>query len=166
MLKKLAMHQTSGTHCGGLQLPGKYIVSSVITRLDSCHSPPLIQTEILPCLDHAPFLALSEGTTCRTLVVVELWSAKISRKLYHILIAEAEVLDGIDDVWVLLATGVAVGAFHWLPGVRARDEAKAGQHGHEQCEESLHDCGCIVYAHEVLSDLKVDENSSNGRMYR
>jgi hypothetical protein len=95
-----------------------------------------------------------------------LWSARISRKLYHILIAEAEVLDGIDDVWVLLATGVAVGAFHWLPGVRARDEAKAGQHGHVQCEESLHDCGCIVYAHEVLSDLKVDENSSNGRMYR
>jgi hypothetical protein len=32
-LKKLAMHQTSGTHCGGLQLANRYTVSLVITQV-------------------------------------------------------------------------------------------------------------------------------------
>jgi hypothetical protein len=84
----------------------------------------------------------------------------MSGKLYHSLVADAEVFNGIDDVWVLLATGVAVGTFHFLPGVRILSEAEAGQHGHEQCEESLHDCGFSVYADQVLSIGEMSENSA------
>jgi hypothetical protein len=81
---------------------------------------------------------------------------------YHVLVTEAEILDGIDNVWILLATSVAVGAFHWHPGVRARDEAKAGQHGHEQCDEALHGCGCRVCVDEVLSIWGISGNSMKG----
>jgi hypothetical protein len=91
------------------------------------------------------------------LVMIRFWSSWLSRKMYHGLVADAEVLNGIDDVWILLATGVAVGTFHFLPSVRALGEAEAGQHGHEQCEESLHGCGCSVYADEMLSIWEMSE---------
>jgi hypothetical protein len=84
----------------------------------------------------------------------------MSRKTYHGLVTDAEVFNGIDDVWVLLAAGVAVGTFHFLPGIRILGEAEAGQHGHEQSKESLHDCGCSVYAGEMLSIREMSENSA------
>lgn len=72
MLKKFAKQYFDGTHCGGLQLPVTHTVSLVVVAcmyLD--HLRPLIQTEILPSLDHAPFLAFAEGTTCRALVIMD-----------------------------------------------------------------------------------------------
>ena len=64
----------------------------------------------------------------------------------HIFVLEAKGLDGIDDIWVLLAAGVAIGSLGRVPCIRALDEAEAGQDDHEHSDEDLHDSGSLCYA--------------------
>jgi len=64
----------------------------------------------------------------------------------HIFVLEAKGLDGINDVWILLAAGVAIGSLGRVPCIRVLDEAKAGQDDHEHSDEDLHDFGSLCYA--------------------
>jgi len=79
---------------------------------------PLIQTENLPSLDHAPSLALADGTTWCLLVTC---NGCISRHHYtdHVLVLPAEFLNGVADVPVPLETFVAVVGLGWVPGESA-----------------------------------------------
>jgi hypothetical protein len=61
-----------GTHCLGLHLPAedrKHVVSAIPQNDERLNiNSPLIQTEYLFSLDHAPSLALADGTTWWLLV--------------------------------------------------------------------------------------------------
>jgi hypothetical protein len=77
---------------------------------------PLIQTEYLFSLDHAPSLALADGTTC----------VFVSRGLGcfcfvyvttgHVLVLPAEGFDGISDVAVPFEALVSVVLLGGIPG--------------------------------------------------
>lgn len=125
MLKKLSKHQFDGTHCGGLQVP-------------------LIQTEILPFLLQAPSLAFCEGTTCFCLAVF-LATAQSKEGTYHIFIPEAESLNRIANVSILIETVEPI-AFLWtIPCVCALHKAEAGNRNQETSEKSLHSFKCSLW---------------------
>jgi hypothetical protein len=57
----------------------------------------------------------------------------------HVLVPIAESLDGVYDIWVLVAAGVAIRALGWVPCIRIFDEAQTGQDNQEDRDEALHD---------------------------
>jgi hypothetical protein len=64
----------------------------------------------------------------------------------HVLVPKAESLDGVYDVWVLVAAGVAIRALGWVPCIRIFDEAQTGQDNQEDRDEALHDANrqCVA----------------------
>jgi hypothetical protein len=81
----------------------------------------LIQTEYLFSLDHAPSLALADGTTWWLLASYDSLGCCASCTTDHVLILPAEGLDGISDVSVPFKAFISVVLLRWIPGQGALD---------------------------------------------